>query len=169
MSGHNRRTVLTRGLVAAAGVFGLSGTARAATKLDAGRGDLRLFGANWRLAAPNRRPGDAIRLGDHGAVYGELLDGPNGRTLGQFYGSRLAIQSVPGGHARADASVEVHTFVLPEGTLVGMGTALPGGAVFAIVGGTGAYAAAQGSYVATQRLREQGGDGTAEFNLTIRA
>ena len=87
--------------------------------------------------------------------------------LGQFFGSRLALQSTPGGHARADASVEVHTFVLPHGTIVGMGTAVLGDAVFAVVGGTGRYAGVKGSYVANQRLREQGGNGTAEFILTL--
>jgi len=168
--GQSRRSVLKRGLVLAAGALGVSaGTARGATKLDAGRDGLRLFGANWRLVTPARQPGEAIQLGDHGAVYGELLDRPHGTVLGQFYGSRLAIQSAPGGHTRADASVEVHTFVLPEGTIVGMGTSVLGRAVFAIVGGTGAYSEAKGSYAATQRLREHGGDGTAEFNLTIRA
>lgn len=168
-NGHSRRSVLKRGLALAAGAIGLSatgGTARAATRLDAGRGALRLTGANWRLVTPARQAGEAIQLGDHGAVYGDLLDARN-KLVGQFYGSRLAIQAAPGGHARADASVEVHTFVLPEGTLVGMGTSVLGKAIFAIVGGTGAYAATKGSYAATQRLRELGGNGTAEFDLTL--
>ncbi len=168
-NGHSRRSVLKRGLVLVAGAIGLSateGNARAATRLDAGGTTLRLHGANWRLAASGRKAGEAIQLGDHGAVYGDLLDGRN-RHVGQFYGSRLAIQAAPGGHVRADASVEVHTFVLHEGTLVGMGTSVLGKAIFAIVGGTGAYANAKGSYAATQRLRELGGDGTAEFDLTL--
>ena len=169
-SGHSRRSVLKRGLVLIAGAVGLSateGTAQAATRLDAGRGSLlRLQGANWRLAVPDRKAGEAIQLGDHGAVYGDLLDSRK-RLIGQFYGSRLAIQAAPGGHVHADASVEVHTFVLPTGTLIGMGTSVLGKAVFAIVGGTGAYANAKGSYAATQRLRELGGNGTAEFDLTL--
>ncbi len=169
MNGHSRRSVLKRGLVLAAGAIGLSATggkASAATRLDAGRGGLRLHGVNWRLATSDRKAGEAIQLGDHGAVYGDLLDGRK-KLVGQFYGSRLAIQAAPGGHTRADASVEVHTFVLPEGTLIGMGTSVLGKAVFAIVGGTGAYANAKGSYAATQRLRELGGNGTAEFDLTL--
>jgi len=168
-NGHSRRSVLKRGLVLAAGAVGLSaagGTARAATKLDAGGGAIRLLGSNWRLVTPARAAGEAIQLGDHGAVYGDLLDARK-RAIGQFYGSRLAIQAMPGGHVRADASVEVHTFVLPTGTLIGMGTSVLGKAVFAIVGGTGAYANAKGSYAATQRLRELGGNGTAEFDLTL--
>jgi hypothetical protein len=172
-NGHSRRSVLKRGLVLAAGAVGLSAasgtSADAATMLDSGHGRFRLYGSNWRLATPNRRPGEAIQLGDHGALYGELLDRPNGRRLGQFYGSRLAIGAAPSGFERADAGVEVHTFVFPGGTIVGMGTSVPGRAVFAIVGGTGAYAGATGSYTATQRLRELGGNGTAEFDLTLSA
>lgn len=167
--GHSRRNVLKRGLVLAAGAVGLSagsGVARAATKIDADGGGLRLYGSNWRLVTPARAAGEAIQLGDHGAVYGELLDARK-RAIGQFYGSRLAIQAAQGGHAHANASVEVHTFVLPKGTLIGMGTSVLGQAVFAIVGGTGAYASAKGSYTATQRLRELGGNGTAEFDLTL--
>ena len=168
-NGHSRRSVLKRGLMVAAGAIGLSatsGSARAATRLDARRGPLRLNGTNWRLVTPARKAGEAIQLGDHGAVHGDLLDTRN-KLVGQFYGSRLAIQAAPGGHTRADASVEVHTFVLPKGTLIGMGTSVLGKAVFAIVGGTGAYANAKGSYAATQRLREFGGNGTAEFDLTL--
>ncbi len=170
-NGHSRRSLLKRGLVLAAGAVGFSaasGTpARAMTKLGTVSPGLRLFGSNWRLVTPARQPGEAIQLGDHGAVYGDLLDGPNGKPLGRFYGSRLAIQAASGGYTRADASVEVHTFVLPGGTIVGMGTSVLGKAIFAIVGGTGAYAGATGSYAATQRLRELGGNGTAEFDLTL--
>jgi hypothetical protein len=170
-NGHSRRSILKRGLVLVAGAVGLSAasgnSASAATRLDTGRGRFRLYGSNWRLATPNRQPGEAIQLGDHGAVYGQLLDRPKGKLLGRFYGSRLAIQSALGGYERADAGVEVHTFVFPGGTIVGMGTSLPGRSVFAIVGGTGAYAGATGSYTATQRLRELGGNGTAEFDLTL--
>ena len=36
-----------------------------------------------------------------------------------------------------------------------------------MIGGTGRYAGATGSYVARQSLREHGGEGTAEFTLTL--
>lgn len=167
-NGHSRRNIIKRGLVVAAGALGVTAVgkeARAATR--PAPADVLLYGRNWRLAAPGRKPGETPRAGDHGAVYGELLDCPDGKTLGQFFGSRLAVQSTPGGFMRGDASVEVHTFVLPRGTIVGMGTAVLGKAVFAVVGGTGIYAGATGSYVAHQRLREQGGNGTADFILTL--
>jgi len=167
-NGHSRRSILKRGLALAAGALGVGVAGKeAAAATRVAPDQLRLYGRNWRLAAPGRSPGEAPRPGDHGAVYGELLDRPDGKTLGQFFGSRLAVQSAPGGFARGDASVEVHTFVLPRGTIVGMGTAVLGQAVFALVGGTGIYAGVTGSYVAHQRLREQGGNGTADFILTL--
>lgn len=169
---HSRRSMLKRSLVLAAGAVGIGAAARnarAAAPILAMPQELRFHGRHWRIDTPGRRPGEALRLGDHAAISGELLDGPNGKVVGQFFGSRLAMQAGRGGHARADAGVEVHTFVFPAGTIVGMGTSLHGEATFAVVGGTGIYADARGSYVAKQRLREQGGNGTADFNLTLRA
>jgi len=169
MSGHNRRNVLKRGLVLAAGAVGLSAAgsdARAMTRIAGAGGPLALHGVGWRLVSPGRTPGAAIPLGEHAAVHGDLLDAGR-QPVGAFYGSRLAIQSRGTRHAGSDASVEVHTFVLREGTIVGMGTSVLGRATFAIVGGTGAYAGATGSYSAHQRLRELGGDGTADFLLTL--
>ena len=163
----NRRLLLKRGLLAAAGAVGFGAAAREAKATLAmpatGTRELRVFGRAWRLETPGRRPGEAIRPGDQGAVSGDLLDRPNGRVIGQFHGSRLATGP------RGQTAMEVHTFVLPHGTIVGMGTSLFGDAVFAVVGGTGAYATARGSYVARQRLRELGGNGTAEFTLTLDA
>ena len=158
--GQSRRSLLKRALVVAGGVVGLGavGSKEARAQLPIGR-EAVLYGSGWRLETPGRRPGEAIQPGDHGALSGQLLDGRRGNVIGQFHGSRLALQ----GHA----GIEVHTFVLPGGTLVGLGTSLLGEAVFAVVGGTGRYAGAKGSYVAIQRLREQGGNGTAEFKLTL--
>jgi hypothetical protein len=48
-----------------------------------------------------------------------------------------------------------------------MGSAAGGQDAFAIVGGTGEFAGARGSYVARQSLRERGGDGTAEIHMFL--
>jgi hypothetical protein len=64
--------------------------------------------------------------------------------------------------------LEYHSFNLQKGTILGLGTGTGGGeSMFAIVGGTGSYAGARGTYVAHQLPRELGGDGTAEFRLTL--
>jgi hypothetical protein len=158
-TGHSRRSVLKRALVLAGGAIGIGAvTQDAHAQLSLGR-ETTLYGRQWRLETPARKPGDALQPGDQSAIYGELLDRRNGRVIGQFHGSRLALQGYAG--------LEVHTFVLPGGTLVGMGTSLLDEAVFAVIGGTGRYAGAQGSYAAKQRLREYGGNGTAEFKLTL--
>ena len=66
------------------------------------------------------------------------------------------------------SSLEIHTFTLNGGTIHGLGTAMRGAeGHFVILGGTGLYAGAHGGYVARQGTRELGGDGTAEFRLTL--
>ena len=61
-----------------------------------------------------------------------------------------------------------HTFTLGDGTIHGIGSAVRGAdGEFLILGGTGRYAGIQGSYLARQGTRELGGNGTAEFRLTL--
>lgn len=100
-------------------------------------------------------------------MHGDLLDA-KGRLVGSFLGSRLAAPLRPGA-LDAGASVEMHTFTLEHGTILGMGSALPGAGVFAVVGGSGRYAGLRGSYTARQGIPELGGDGTATFDLTLKA
>ena len=84
--------------------------------------------------------------------------------------------SLPAGHclgpgaASADTErLELHTFKLRDGTIVGSGTSGALDGEFAILGGTGRYAGARGTYLTRHNRREHGGDGTAEFHLTLTA
>ncbi|HWL32132.1 MAG TPA: hypothetical protein VNP89_00895 [Gaiellaceae bacterium] len=172
-SGQSRRGLLGRGLVLLAGVVGIgagAGATKLATQDDekVAAGQIRLHGRNWVLQTPDRRPGERIVAGERGTVYGELVD-VQGKTMGQFYGSRMAAQSSPGGPVDADSSLELHTFRLEGGTLLGVGSTIAGESIFAIAGGTGRYAGSRGTYIAEQRLLELGGDGTAEFTIDLRA
>ena len=170
-NGHSRRGLLGRGLVLAAGVVGLgagAGAAKVATSDDEAVERIRLQGRNWTLQTPNRRPGERLVAGENGTVYGDLVD-DDGTPVGQFYGSRTAIQANLGGPMDASSSLEHHTFRLEGGTLLGVGSVVNGESVFAITGGTGRYAGSRGTYVADQRLLELGGDGTAEFTIDLRA
>jgi hypothetical protein len=172
MSGQSRRGLLGRGFVLLAGAIGFgAGAAGAKVALDDGgraaSGELRLTGRNWLLQTPERTPGERLVAGERGTVYGELLD-EQGRFAGRFYGSRMAVQSELGG-TTADGSLELHTFKLEGGTLLGVGAVIAGESVFTITGGTGRYAGMRGTYVARQRLRELGGDGTADFTIDLRA
>jgi hypothetical protein len=103
--------------------------------------------------------------GERHSGYGELLDRPGGNVVGHFIAAHLTNHSP---FAAAASSLEIHTFTLKAGTIHGLGAASRGAeGHFVILGGTGRYAGARGSYVARQRTRELGGDGTAEFHLTL--
>jgi hypothetical protein len=170
-NGHSRRGLLGRGLLGLAAVVGVgagAGVTASRTSGDGGTGakTIRLDGRAWSLTTPGRRLGERVQPGDRSTVHGELLEG--GRLVGSFIGSRLAAPSASGG-LDADASLELHTFTLEGGTILGMGSALPGASVFSIVGGSGDYANARGSYTAEQSSYELGGDGSATFVLTLTA
>jgi hypothetical protein len=90
--------------------------------------------------------------------------------MGDFFATYNRINT-PGKVANHEpGSLEQHTFILPEGNLYGSGMATSGTESeghFAIIGGTGKYLGAQGSYVARQSHVDFGGNGTATFTLTL--
>jgi hypothetical protein len=172
----SRRSLLGRGALLVAGALGVtaaqrSNAAHAAvplpTKGAAKAMELSLYARNFHLQAPTHRAGQLPVGGDSHSAYGELLDRPNGKVIGHFTAAQLT-QDSP--FAAAVSSLEIHTFHLEDGTIHGLGTALRGTAgSFTILGGTGRYAGVSGSYVATQRQREHGGNGTADFHLKLAA
>ena len=168
----SRRGLLGRGLVVAAGVLGLGGAVRHSSGRDAvassgaqqPRTELKLYGRQFHLHAPTRRAGELPQKGDRHTAYAELLDGPKGAAVGSFSSAHLSLDSP----FAAASSLELHTFTLTEGTLHGLGTTVRGAdGQFLVLGGTGRFAGAMGSYLARQLPRELGGDGTAEFHLTL--
>jgi hypothetical protein len=168
-----RRGLLGRGALLVAGALGLGAVARgegarelAAPAAEAGRSVQRLAGRSWHLVS-DRRPGEVPAQGDRLTMYGELFDEAGGRKLGEFYAACFCTGAPFGMGPVAAANVEMHTLNLADGSIMAMGTATAGENVYAIVGGTGKYAGATGSYVARQRPFELGGDGTADFVLTL--
>ena len=165
--GPSRRGFLRRGLVLAVGALGL-GAGRASASLGAvvPQQQLTLYGRHFHLHAPNRRAGVVPATGERLTAYGELLARPGGKKVGEFSSAHFALGSPFGASPAAAASLEFHNFNLNDGTIIGLGTALQGDeSVFAIVGGTGRYAGASGTYAARQHSRELGGNGTAEFRF----
>src|SRR5262245_16156589 len=167
----SRRGLLGRGLLVAAGVLGIGAATRQSTGAGAAqqsppsRTELTLYGRHLHLHAPTRRAGEMPRKGDRHTAYAELLDGPEGTAVGSFSAAHLSLDSP----FPVASSLEIHTFDLPGGKLHGLGSAARGadGGHFVILGGTGRYTGATGNYLARQLPRELGGNGTAEFHLTL--
>jgi len=178
-SGATRRTILRRGLLAIGTLAGVVGLARVADKARSGTllqatsdavETLELYGSNWHLAAPGLRRGELPKRGDQVSISGVLSHAPGNPDIGTFFASVLHLDGTGGHGPYSSAQLETHTFQLPDGTLVGMGTTTGSGEdVFAIVGGTGRFLGVTGSYVSKQSPLETGGDGTAEFIFSFKS
>jgi hypothetical protein len=112
--------------------------------------------------------GESIRFEPIGSVPGALpaFDRPFGArgTLVNEQGEagRFEITPMPG----VGGILQLHTFEMSEGTLLGMGAAVSAGeGTFAVVGGTGAYRGASGSY--TARLADGRAAPLAEFDFDL--
>jgi hypothetical protein len=134
--GTTRRGMVLRGLLLIAGAVGIGAAGMEARTMAGGAsGDvrLRLRAVRLRSVAPGVQPGSLPGPGDDRLVTATLVDSA-GRTVGEL---RTAL--APG----APDAVEVQRLVLDDGTLVGLGE----NGDFAVVGGTGRFAGATGSYV----------------------
>lgn len=117
-----------------------------------------LEGTDWHLQAADLARGRPPKAGDRVTVFGQLV------PKGEFHATSMYLDT-----AFRDAVMEIHNFTLPEGTLVGIGAARPGlESVFTVVGGSGRYQGATGSYRAVQEPLETGGTGTARFKFDLR-
>jgi hypothetical protein len=120
---------------------------------------LVLRARDLRLSVPGAVPGELPPDGIPAVPWARLVD-RKGKTLGSYSGANLA---------GVGPALQLHTFDLGDASILGIGVAGLHEGPFAIVGGTGRYAGASGTYVAKQSPRELGGDGTAEFTLTLSA
>jgi hypothetical protein len=157
----SRRALLARAGVAAgiagAGAVGLK-AATVPSAASPGRPLPRVVhGRDWRIVFAGLPHGTAPGPSTPRLPTGRLVDG-DGAHLGMLESSLLP--SVGG-------VTHLHRLDLGDGGLIAVG---PGGsddATFAIVGGTGRYRGATGTYHAAQRPREHGGDGTATLTFDI--
>lgn len=166
-----RRKLLKRGALGAATVAAAAVGAGAATSANAARTpsttgsttSMRLLGRGWHVAgSKDRLPGK----GDRYAVYGELTDS-KGEKIGEFFSQNVGVDSPFQLTGEGVGAFEIHTLTLPGGTLVGVGVGGGNERSYAIVGGTGKYTGARGSYLARQNTYGLGGDGKAEILLTL--
>lgn len=173
-----RRGALQSGIALLAGAVGLevAGRTRAAAAAPAppatgavpvttlvlqARG-LRALPASGRTGAPPAR-GDGVTL------HADLVD-----ATGAHAGTLTGVSHCTAAPLSSDESpvgaVEMHTMTLRDGVILGMGTSpavAAGSAAFAVVGGTGRYAGARGSYLAEQQTDAAGGRGCARYTLTL--
>ena len=142
----------------AAGALGVGYAAREATDDGAASAlprtakKLVVYGREMKLHSPNRVPGELPGAGDRATPRGRLVDRRE-RPLGSFSSASLP----------AAAALELHTFELADGQIFGVGAGAIDEATYAVIGGTGRYAGARGSYLARHSPRE----GTAEFRLNL--
>ena len=166
-----RTTLLKRGLFLIGAAVGLQGGPQVAAALGATKtsapASLTLYGRSWHAQAQGRRAGILPARGDRLSVYGELSLKPGGKKMGEFYSAYFSHLSPFGAGSHAAAGIEVHTFNLDDGTILGQGSHWGEEGTYAVVGGTGRYSGARGSYIARQRPIELGGDGTADFVFTL--
>jgi hypothetical protein len=167
--------VLTRGLYALVGA-GLAGTAvltgngssrstaaTSPTTADsgaqaasaAGALTLSMFVRDVRFTTPGLKPGKLPDFSSTMSPKGQLQS-PTGDHLGKFSSGIL-----PG----SDGHVAVQRFTLTDGSLIGMGSGHLDGEEYAVVGGTGRFAGAIGSYRVTLQPGTSGRD--AEFAISL--
>lgn len=97
------------------------------------------------------------RAGQQGRTVcgGEILDRCGGQTVGQFYANCFGTDSTFGTpNPFAASNVEMHTIRLADGMLFGMGAnnaATEREKAHAIIGGTGKYAGARGTYTIAEK------------------
>lgn len=166
-----RRSILRRGLLTIGGIVGLGVAGQTSPTAPAltGNGSLvTLHGTDWHIESANLAAGRLPQAGQRMLASGQLMSSPDGESIGEFIATYVSLNA-PGAFG-ALASVEQHTLKLHDGSIMGMGTTgegLDSEDEFAIVGGTGRYAGARGSYLVRQNFYEFGGDGTAMITLRL--
>jgi hypothetical protein len=175
----DRRQALKRGLTLMAYAAGIGAASEVASARASGPisesppspSTLILRGRHWRITSQDLKRGQLPTEGARMMARGELVDGSkSGRKIGHFFATYYRLSNPGKVPISEPGSLELHTFVLAEGTILGSGTAnaaIDSEGHFAIIGGTGRYQGVKGSYTARQSYRELGGDGKATFTLTL--
>jgi hypothetical protein len=145
-TGTKRRTLLQRGIALLAGGAAIAGTSRWA---GAAPPPPAAAPSNTLTLYARSRPGPHQHGADGRLVAsGDLLDGPDGASIGTFYTNCFCLTSPFGVQASA-ANLEFHVLQLKDGTLFSMGAGIDvaGERRLAIVGGTDRFAGRSGTYV----------------------
>lgn len=166
-SGTSRRDLLARagllaGVVHMAGVAGsrdptgTTATAAAETFVRSGRA-MVVRGVDWRLVRPGVPPGTLPPAGSVALPLGRLV-GEDGSHLGMFESSLMPTSG---------QGAIFHQLVFEDGTISAVGPPTLSDATFAVIGGTGRFVGASGTYRIRQQPAPSGG--TAQFTFDITA
>ena len=150
------------GLATSWGVAAGDGTAAAAAPSSARDSARTAIPADFSLEVVNLAAvGNRRRAGDSFVVTGSIA----GRAAGEFF-AQATVVTRRDLLTESTGSLQTHTFVLPEGTIVGTGALRHDGTgTFAVVGGTGRFHAATGSYAVHQDV--DGFAATAHYSFTL--
>jgi len=151
-----RRGAVGRGLAFVAGLVGVGAAGRELGRAEAAQASTLRFHARPDARPPGRHPS----RGERTTLAAELFDAGSGRRVGDLYGAGFALRGP--GEPDGPERLELHTFELEDGTIVGSGTAGLGEGTFAVLGGTGRYAGARGTYAVSRP-----DDGPAEVLVTL--
>jgi hypothetical protein len=177
----SRRSALRSGVAFLAGAVGLEVVSRprgdAATSPSAAAGaraaatatTLVLEARGLRAVPIGGRVGAPVERGERLTLHADLVDGAGG-PAGTLTGVSHCTAAPLSSDDSPVGAVEMHTLALGDGTIFGMGTSpavAAGAAAFAVVGGTGRYTGARGSYLAEQQTDAAGGQGCARYTLTL--
>ena len=154
--GTSRRSLLTKGAALVAGAVGasvLASSAALGALVHQRRGStLTLYVRDIRFRTPARRR----RLASRHTVATRRLVDASGQSVGSFSAGVLA---------GSGGGIAVQRFNLADGTIIGMGSGGLGGD-YAVVGGTGRYAGATGTYSTQVSAGERGRDAAFRISLT---
>ncbi|HZT77083.1 MAG TPA: hypothetical protein VFA27_10520 [Vicinamibacterales bacterium] len=159
-----RRSLLQRGLALLGGATAIGTGAWAARDVSAStprRGPtLTVYGRKRPIAGTNETQIMA---------FGELLDAPDGRAIGEFHTNRLCMATKQGVQAAAGSNLEFHVLQLHDGTLFGLRGGTPTGSPMpsAVIGGTARYAGASGTLVERPVTGGTRGHDLVEFVIAL--
>jgi hypothetical protein len=157
-----RRALLQKGAALTLGAIGLSGGS-AGLAAAAGTGGLRFYVRRRRTTRP---PGRASETAMPAGGYGELLAELDGPALGTFHANGLG--GMPTTGLAAAPQLELQTFTLEDGMLFGLGAnGKESERTCAVLGGTGRFAGASGTYVEREVEDPRAGRGVVEFLFRI--
>jgi hypothetical protein len=157
-----RGNVLRRASLVLAGVLGVGAGAKATRLIDVDTSSLVLYAR----PVPGPQPAVLPTRGERQTLVAELLERPDGTAVGELYGAGFTVHGPSAATAAGVERLELHTFRLPEGTIVGSGMHGQEDGVFAVLGGTGRFAGARGSYTTSPLDPSPGATTELRFTLT---